>query len=333
MTGIVIAGVAHSHVDYATAELRARQDLSLLGVFDADREAAARIAEPFGAPVAESLDALLALGPEIVVCAGVYSERAATVIAALDSGADVLCDKPLCITLDELDQIVEACGRTGRKVALMLEKRTYPETLALQAALRSGEIGQPVAFSSWAPHKLLRDVRAPWFLDPARYGGILADLLVHDVDIALQVTGASRGTVRGWLGPQIDTGFHLQGGATVSFGGESGSPVLSAEVDWLTPAGSEIHGDYRMRVVGTEGTAELYWGRGRCELTAATQARHDVALDAGRRPAEDALDALLAGGERAAEATSDAILATRIALLAEQSARSGGIELTWEHTA
>lgn len=332
MTGIVIAGVAHSHVDYATAELRARPELQLLGVLDADREGAARIAEPFGAPVVESLEQLLTLGAEIVVCAGVYSERATTVTAALAAGADVLCDKPLCITLDELETIAAATKTTGRQVALMLEKRTYPETLALQAALRSGEIGQAVAFSSWAPHKLLRDVRAPWFLDPASYGGILADLLVHDVDIALQVTGATRGTVRGWLGPQIDTGFHLQGGATVSFGDENG-PVLSAEVDWLTPAGSEIHGDYRMRVVGTVGTAELYWGRGRCELTTAVKPRHDVDLAAGRRPAEDALDALLTGGERAADATRDAILATRIALLAEQSARSGGIELTWEQTA
>lgn len=332
MTGIVIAGVAHSHVDYATSELRARPELSLRGVFDADREGAERIATPFGAPVVDSLDELLALGADIVVCAGVYNERAATVIAALESGADVLCDKPLCIALDELDAIEAAMRRTGRQVALMLEKRTYPETLALRAALRSGELGRLVAFSSWAPHKLLRDVRAPWFLDPATYGGILADLLVHDVDIALQLTGATRGTVRGWLGPQIDTGFRLQGGATVSFGDGDG-PVLSAEVDWLTPAGSEIHGDYRMRVVGTEGTAELFWGRGRCELTTAAEARHDVDLDAGRRPAEDALDALLTGGEIAAIATADAILATRIALLAEQSARSGGIELTWEKTA
>jgi len=243
----------------------------------------------------------------------------------------VLCDKPLCITLDELDAVTEATRRTGRQVALMLEKRTYPETIALIEALRSGELGQPVAFSSWAPHKLLRDVRAPWFLDPASYGGILADLLVHDVDIALQVTGATRGTVRGWLGPQIDTGFHLQGGATVSFGDDHG-PVLSAEVDWLTPTGSEIHGDYRMRVVGSEGTAELYWGRGRCELTTAAAPRHDVELTAGRRPAQDALDALIAGGQQAKRATSDALLATRISLLAEESARAGGIELNWEQT-
>lgn len=330
MTGIVIAGVAHSHVDYALAELRARPELRLLGVHDPDQEHASRIAGEFGAPVLPSLEDLLRLRPDIVVCAGVYSERAETVLSALEAGADVLCDKPLCIALEELDRISDATRSTGRQVALMLEKRTYPETLALTAALAEGALGAPVALSSWAPHKLLRDVRADWFLDPARYGGILADLLVHDVDIALQLTGATRGTVRGWLGPAIETGFHLQGGASVVFLSADGAVVLSAEVDWLTPRGSDIHGDYRMRVVGTDGTAELYWGRGEIEVTTADLPRHAPALPAGRRPAQDALDALLAGGADASGATRDAIAATRIALLAEKSARTGGAELTWE---
>ncbi|WP_164234068.1 Gfo/Idh/MocA family protein [Microbacterium hydrocarbonoxydans] len=331
MTGIVIVGVAHSHVEYALAELRERPDLRLDGVHDPDQEAAAGIAAEFGAPVLSSLDEVLRLRSSIVVCAGVYSERADIVLAALRGGADVLCDKPLCLDLDELAAIEATAASTGRRVALMLEKRTYPETLALTEAIEEGRLGVPVALASWAPHKLLREQRAPWFLDPDNYGGILADLLVHDVDIALQITGATRGTVRGWLGPTIETGFHLQGGATVVLDDGDGDGVrLSAEVDWLTPSGSDIHGDYRLRVVGAEGTAEVYWGRGVFELTTASEPRHSPRAPRGRRPAQDALDALLAGGADADRATRDAIVATRIALLAERSARMGGVELNWE---
>ena len=334
MTGIVIAGVAHSHVDYATAELRDRPDLELRGVFDPDAEAAQRIAGEFGTPVVDSLAKLLDLGADIVVCAGVYAQRADIVVAALRAGADVLCDKPLCITLDQLHRIEAAQTETGRSIALMLEKRTYPETLAVTAAVAAGELGRPLALSSWAPHKLLRDVRAPWFLDPTTYGGILTDLLVHDVDIALSLTGATSGSVRGWTGAQLDGGFALHGGAVVTLDGPDGDrAVLTAEVDWLTPSGSELHGDYRRRVVGPSGTAEMYWGRGRLELTTAHSARHDVELSAGRRPAQDALAALLSGGADAGRATADALLITRIALLAEESARQGGAELTWKAAA
>lgn len=328
MRGIVIAGVAHSHVDYVLAEIRERDDLELLAVVDPDAGLASRIAAEFGAPVL-TLDAALAETPEIVACAGIYSDRARVVLAALEAGSDVLCDKPLCISVEELTAIEQAAERTGRNVALMLEKRTYPETLALRDAFDAGQLGAPIAFSSWAPHKLLRDGRAEWFLDPATYGGILADLLVHDVDIALQLTGAQSGTVRGWFGPEIETGFHLSGGAVVTFAGGQRS-TLTAEVDWLTPSGSDIHGDYRMRVVGMNGTAELYWGRGAFELTTADSPRHSPAPSAGRRPAQDALDALLAGADEAVRATREAILATRIALLAEQSARAGSTELAWE---
>lgn len=332
MTGIVIAGVAHSHVDYVTAEIRERADIELRGVFDPDVEAARRIAAEFDAPVLGSLDDLLGLGADIVACAGVYAERADIIVAALHAGADVLCDKPLCITLDQLERITAAHAATGRNISLMLEKRTYPETLATVAA--AAEVGPPVSLASWAPHKLLRDVRAPWFLDPATYGGILADLLVHDVDIALTLTGATSGSVRGWTGAELESGFALNGGAVVTLNTPGTSPaVLTAEVDWLTPAGSEIHGDYRMRVVGTEGTAELYWGRGLLELTTADAPRHAVELTPGRRPAEDALNALLAGGSEAVRASTDALLVTRIALLAQESARQGGTELSWKASA
>jgi predicted dehydrogenase len=328
MTGIVIAGVAHAHVDYVLQEVSARDDLQLLGVFDADAAAAAEVAASAGVPVFDDLDALLDLGAEIVACAAVYSERAAIVLAALHRGADVLSDKPLCIDDAELDEISAAVQETGGAVSLMLDKRTSPEMRALDASVARGELGAPVALASWAPHKLLRGDRAAWFLDPATYGDILADLLVHDIDIALQVTGARSGTVRGWFGPAIDTGFHLSGGAVVTLDGAEPC-VLTAEVDWLTPSGSDIHGDYRMRVVGTDGTAELYWGRGRLELTTATASRHDAPLGAAPRSAEVSLGALLAGGDEAATATEESLLVSRIALLASRSARSGGEPRRW----
>jgi hypothetical protein len=74
----------------------------------------------------------------------------------------------------------------------------------------------------------------------------------------------------------------------------SGSGALiTAGVDWMNPAGSPMHGDYRMKLVGTDGTDELLWARNRLVLT--DLAPHDVPLPAGRRPAGLALKALAAG--------------------------------------
>jgi len=96
-------------------------------------------------------------------------------------------------------------------------------------------------------------------------------------------------------------------------------------------AGSPVHGDYRMKLIGTGGTAELLWARNRLVLTTHEQAPYDVPLPAGHRPAELPLLALAAGNEP--DITTDrSILATRLALLAQQSAETGGGPLTWTAT-
>ncbi len=56
-----------------------------------------------------------------------------------------------------------------------------------------------------------------------------------------------------------------------------------------------MHGDYRLRLVGTRGTAEIFWARGRVEVTTDDQPTRALDLPPGRRPAEEALDAFADG--------------------------------------
>ena len=84
-----------------------------------------------------------------------------------------------------------------------------------------------------------------------------------------------------------------------------------------------------MRLTGTEGTAELCWAQNR--LLAATTGRPpwQVELPPGRRPATDAFDALAAGVEPETS-TAAGFAATRVALLAQESADAGGVVLPWQ---
>jgi hypothetical protein len=104
--------------------------------------------------------------------------------------------------------------------------------------------------------------------------------------------------------------------------------LITAGVDWMNPAGSPMHGDYRMKLVGTEGTAELLWAGNRLVLTTTDLAPHDVPLPAGHRPAELPLQELASGNEPDIT-TSRELPATRLALLAQQSAENGGVPLPW----
>jgi predicted dehydrogenase len=317
MTRIAIAGAAHPHVAYATAEVEQVAGYELVAVADPSRETAERWATPYDAKVfTDHQQMLREVEPDVVMVAGIYGDRGQVVVDALNAGCHVIADKPLCTTIEDLDAIAEAADRTGRHVTLLLEKRYYPVTLAaLDIADRLGTIH---GVTSSGPHKLNRPTRPDWFFERARYGGLLNDLAVHDIDAALLFTGLTSGTVSGSI---VDSSY---GVATLSGPGA----VITAGVDWMNPAGSPVHGDYRMKLVGTEGTAELLWARDRLVLTTTDLAPHDIPLPAGHRPAELPLQALAAGNEPDIT-TERGLLVTRLALLAQRSAENGGVPISW----
>ena len=84
-----------------------------------------------------------------------------------------------------------------------------------------------------------------------------------------------------------------------------------------------------MRLTGTEGTAELFWAQNK--LLAATTERPpwQVELPPRRRPAADAFDASSAGREPEI-GTAAGFAATRVALLAQESADAGGVVVPWQ---
>ena len=321
---LAVIGAAHSHVRYALDEVPLRADLALVAGADPDPATAGRYAGEFGVPAYDDHRRLLdELRPDVVMIAGIYSDRAEAIVDSLRAGAHVLADKPLCTTLAELDAIETAQRETGRIVSLLLEKRNYPETLAARALLDDGSLGELVQVASTGPHKLNRPTRPDWFLTRKGYGGILGDLAVHDIDLVLLLSGATEGTVVG-LADRTDPEFALHGSLLL----RSGAVDATIEVNWLTPAASPYHGDYRMRLTGTEGTAELFWAQNKLIAATTDRSPWEVELPPRRRPAADAFDALTVGREPETT-TAAGFAATRVALLAQESADAGGVVVPW----
>jgi len=328
MIRLAVAGMAHPHVEYVLSELTHRPNVRLVGVSEPDPSASQRYASGLGVPTyASHKDLFDAHDLDVVAVCGEYGARADLVVAALQRGAQVLADKPLCTTLADLDRIAEAASAADRTVSVMFEKRGHPVTLAARRLVAEGLLGDLALIASTGPHKLNYTSRPSWFFDRARYGGILGDLAVHDIDLVLALSGASAGSVVGRAG-NLSLSEHpdFSDSGAVLLGADGITATIEAH--WLWPAASAHHGHYRMRLTGTSGTAELDWTMGTLDVVTRDRDIYSPPLGRPVRPAEEFLTSLV-DGRRPEVGTTESLTATRVALLAQLSADTGGVPQPW----
>ena len=189
-TVIVGAGqVAQAHA----RALAASPHVRLAAVVEPDPVAREAFARRHGAPAAYAdLDTLLtAMRPDLAhICSppGVHADQA---IACLDAGAWVMCEKPLCGGLAELDRIAAAERRSGARCAGVAQWRFSPRTQRLRDLIDRQAFGRPLAVS----------VETAWFRDEAYYaapwrgrweselGGPTVGVGIHLMDLALWLLG------------------------------------------------------------------------------------------------------------------------------------------------
>jgi UDP-N-acetyl-2-amino-2-deoxyglucuronate dehydrogenase len=121
----------------------------------------------------------------VIVCTPHPNHREPT-IAALESGANVLIEKPLASSLEDCDAMIEASRRNGRQIGVISQRRWYLPVQRVKRAIDDGKIGKPVFGTvnmlGW------RD-RAYYESDPwrgtwsAEGGGVLVNQAPHQLDL------------------------------------------------------------------------------------------------------------------------------------------------------
>jgi glucose-fructose oxidoreductase len=102
-------------------------------------------------------------------------------VRAADAGVHVLCEKPMAVTVEDCDLMIEACRTNG--VKLMVAYRLHFDEVNLDAVelVRKGRIGQPKYFSSSFSMRVRPgDIR----LSAAHGGGTLYDIGVYCINAA-----------------------------------------------------------------------------------------------------------------------------------------------------
>ena len=111
-------------------------------------------------------------------------------IAALRSGKHVLVEKPMALSVESCDRMIDEAERAGKILMVAHVLRFFPAYKALQRAVEQGELGsiRAAAFR----RRCAQPGWSEWITDKTRSGGGAFDLLIHDVDMALRLFGAPR---------------------------------------------------------------------------------------------------------------------------------------------
>jgi len=109
------------------------------------------------------------------------------VLAALNAGAHVLCEKPFALSCADAERMVLAAQAAGTAALVGCEFRWAVDEALAARLIRHGDIGTPqlatfVQHSSLVAGGLPQAFNADWWLDTGRGGGILNAAGVHVID-------------------------------------------------------------------------------------------------------------------------------------------------------
>ncbi len=124
------------------------------------------------------------------------------VIKALDTGHNVLCEKPMALDRAQCEEMIAAAKKGGRVLQVGHCIRFWPEYARTKQIIDSGEYGKVKVASfqrlSLTPTWSWRG----WLMEIAKSGGAVLDLHIHDSDFVQYVFGMPKAVYsRGTKGP------------------------------------------------------------------------------------------------------------------------------------
>ncbi len=114
------------------------------------------------------------------------------VIAALEAGKHVYCDKPLCLSVAEAREIAAAARAAATKHQMTFHMRFSPALMRARQLIEEGFLGEVYHFAARYLHSGYTDPQRPisWRLSKERGGGgALYDLGSHVIDLMRSLLG------------------------------------------------------------------------------------------------------------------------------------------------
>ena len=188
--GVIGVGALGQHHARHLASLN---EVQLVGVYDADAARAQKIAADHGTTAFRSMDELLEQTEAVTVAVPTPSHYEIG-MRALESGVPVLMEKPLAATVEEADRLISAAKR----------KRVQLQVGHIERYNRALRAAEPYLDGP----RYIESLRLASFQPRGTDVAVVLDLMIHDLDLVLHLTGSEATEVRASglpvLSPHLD---------------------------------------------------------------------------------------------------------------------------------
>ena len=195
---------------------------------------------------------------DMVLISSIPKDRANLSIEVLNSGKDVMVDKPGCTTLNQLEDLKRTVKVTGKIWSINFSERFHVAAVAkAEELVAEGKIGKVKQTIGTGPHRQGNYERPDWFYDRQSYGGIITDIGSHQIHQFLVFTNSNEAKINHSLVEnttrQDQPGFQDFG--EVNLTGNEGHGYI--RLDWFTPDALPTWGDGRLLILGDKGYIEI----------------------------------------------------------------------------
>ena len=188
--GVGVIGVGLMGKTHATNLATRIPEANLVGISDLNEALGQKVAGDLGVTnvYADYNQILKNEDVDAVVIATPSYAKPELVTAALEAGKNVYCEKPMCVTIEDADNLVKAAEKSKLVFQMGFQRRFDPSLIAARDAVKSGKLGRILMITSKTrdpPGSI-----APWEDDPKLSGGIFNDTCSHDFDIIRWISQA-----------------------------------------------------------------------------------------------------------------------------------------------
>lgn len=165
---------------------------ALVAVVDIDLAKAKKLGDQFGVPFFETTSALYAAVSriDVVVIATPNGLHAAQAIEAMQAGCHVLIEKPIALTVSDIEQMQEVSAQTEKQIFSVMQNRFNPPIKLIHALLQEqvmGKVAHVQVNCFW--HRPAAYYTNSWHGTMALDGGTLFTQFSHFIDLLCWLFG------------------------------------------------------------------------------------------------------------------------------------------------